>query len=170
MLKLIKEDYYKNKRSGLLCLLFLFNYRVGRSLLLKRRQGHFYLVPLYILAVVISRILSGLIGCSIPFSAKLGAGITFQHGLYGVFISSRAVIGDYCIILHQVTIGSNYGSQRLLAAPTLGQSVFVGAGAKIIGGVTLGEHSKVGVNATVVKSFPKNSIIISPSAYAMDKS
>jgi serine O-acetyltransferase len=133
-------------------------------MLLKRRQGGRFYIPLYIVTLILSRLLSGALGCSVPFSATIGKCVKFQHGLFGVFISSEAVIGDHCIILHQVTVGSNYGSEEALKAPELGVNVFVGVGAKIIGGVVIGDNSKVGANATVIKSFPNDSIIVSPAA------
>ena len=66
---------------------------------------------------------------------------TTPHGLSGIFISKGAVIGEGCTLFQQVTIGSNtlQGSARY-GAPILGRNVYIGAGAKIIGRVTVGDN------------------------------
>ncbi|WP_395352959.1 serine acetyltransferase [Variovorax sp. UC122_21] len=104
-------------------------------------------------------------GCSVPFSCTLGSGICFRHGLSGIFISGKAVVGDNCFILHQVTIGSNYGStKRPFAAPVVGNGVFIGAGAKIIGGVAIGARARIGANALVVEDVPEGAVCFAPKS------
>ena len=72
------------------------------------------------------------------------------HGLYGVFISKDAEIGENCTIFHQVTIGSNRieGSKHY-GAPKIGNNVYIGAGAKIIGGITIGDNVNIRECATI---------------------
>lgn len=82
--------------------------------------------------------------------------------MYGVFISGKAIIGSYCIILHQVTIGSNQGSQGTLSAPTIGDKVFIGAGAKVIGNIVIGDSVRIGANALVCKNIPSFSTCYAP--------
>lgn len=83
------------------------------------------------------------------------------HGLYGVFISKDAVIGENCVIFHQVTIGSNSieGSEHY-GAPKIGNNVYIGAGAKIIGGITIGDNVNIGANCIVFSDIPSNSTVV----------
>ena len=83
------------------------------------------------------------------------------HGLYGVFISKDAVIGENCVIFHQVTIGSNSieGSKHY-GAPKIGNNVYIGAGAKIIGGITIGDNVNIGANCIVFSDIPSNSTVV----------
>ena len=85
----------------------------------------------------------------------------FPHGMLGVFISHGAKIGKNCVIFHHVTIGSN----RLLdskgtGAPTICNDCYIGAGAKIIGNVRIGNNCRIGANCTVVKDMPDNSVAV----------
>ena len=83
------------------------------------------------------------------------------HGLYGVFISKDAEIGENCTIFHQVTIGSNRieGSKHY-GAPQIGNNVYIGAGAKIIGGITIGDNVNIGANCVVFTDVPSNSTVV----------
>ena len=83
------------------------------------------------------------------------------HGLNGIHISDKAVIGRNVVILQQVTIGSNTlkGHPRY-GSPTVGDNVFIGAGAKIIGAVTIGDNCRIGANCVVVKDMPANTTAV----------
>ncbi|MEZ8270392.1 serine O-acetyltransferase [Vibrio splendidus] len=161
---MIIEDFKSNKKSGFLVFLFLINYRIGRYLLY-RKSNNLFISIIYVIPFFMSRIFNFIYNCSIPFSCDLGKGICFRHGLHGVFISGESKIGDYCYILHHVTIGSNFGASQLkVRAPVIESNVFVGAGAKIIGGLTVGENSKIGANSLIVKDIPQNSTCFAPLA------
>jgi serine O-acetyltransferase len=84
----------------------------------------------------------------------------FPHGIQGVFISGGVSIGRNCVIFQQVTIGSNsLIDSSGLGAPVIGDDCYIGAGAKIIGKVTLGRNVRVGANAVVVRDVPDNSVV-----------
>lgn len=136
LLKSIKTDIETNIKSGVLLCLFLVGYRLGRFCLLKRSRNKLYWVP-YIACWAQNRLLSLVFGCSVPFSCSLGSTLRFPHGIYGVFISGRAVIDDGCTIFHNVTIGGNYGSKKAYGAPYIGKNVLIGANAVVIGPVKL---------------------------------
>ena len=163
MLKLMYHDIKNNISHSWLSVCMLLNYRIGKKLmgLIKGWKFPFFIIP-YICSKLLYKFLSHQLGCSLPFSANLGRGITFQHGLYGVFISGKAVIGNYCIILHQVTIGSNQGSSRHLGAPAIGDKVFIGAGAKVIGNIIIGDSVRIGANSLVCKNTPSFSTCYAP--------
>lgn len=162
-MKYIKEDLSTNRRSGLLTMLFLINFRIGPRLLAVKRRYGAVAWPLYVFPVIGARILNTLFGCSVPFSITLGRRVLFRHGLYGVFISGHAVVGDDCEILHQVTIGSKIGA-KTPASPKIGDGVLIGVGAKIIGDVRVGDGCKIGAQALVVKDVPDNHICLAPMA------
>lgn len=100
-------------------------------------------------------------GAGIPLSANIGKSTTFPHSLYGIFVSMGATIGEGCVIFHQVTIGSNtLANSRKYGAPTIGNNVYIGAGAKIIGNVKIGNNVRIGANAVVVQDVPDNATVV----------
>lgn len=166
----IKNDLIANRQSGVLCKLILISYRIGRSTSFKPRYYKYIFSPLYLPLVAIHKALCMLSGCSIPFATNIGSSVVFKHGFYGVFISSYSVIGDRCTLLHQVTVGSNVtcnGKNR--GGPTLGCDVFVGAGAKIIGNVKIGDGAKIGALALVVDDVAPCSTVVAPKSLALSK-
>lgn len=86
---------------------------------------------------------------------------TFYHKVnYGIVVSGEATLGDEVVIRQQVTIGNKGTGEGADDCPIIGDRVDIGAGAKIIGGITIGENSKIGANAVVTKSLPANSILV----------
>lgn len=99
-----------------------------------------------------------LTGIEIHPGATIGSGFFIDHGM-GVVIGETAEIGADVTIYHGVTLGGtslNKGKRH----PTLGDRVVVGAGAKVLGAITIGEDSRVGANAVVVKSVPANAVVV----------
>ena len=100
-------------------------------------------------------------GFSIGYTTEFKDRPLFPHGLNGIFISGKAKIGKNCTIYQQVTIGSNLlQDSPNKGAPVIGDNVFVGAGAKIIGNVKVGNNCRIGANAVVAKSIPENSVVV----------
>lgn len=93
---------------------------------------------------------------SIPIEVVFASRPHFPHGCSGIFISRGASLGKDVVIFQQVTIGSNTlsdaGNKR--GAPTIGNNVYIGAGAKIIGKITVGDNCRVGANACVYTDLP----------------
>jgi serine O-acetyltransferase len=94
---------------------------------------------------------------------KIGPGLFIQHG-FSTMIAA-AEIGENCWINQQVTIGFSNATDL----PTLQNNVTISAGAKVIGKVNIGENSKVGANAVVVKNVPANSTVVGVPAYIVRK-
>ncbi len=92
-------------------------------------------------------------GIEIHPGAKLGERVFFDHGM-GIVIGETAEIGDGCTIYHGVTLGGTSLYKGAKRHPTLGNDVVVGAGAKVLGGFTVGDGAKVGSNAVVTKPVP----------------
>ena len=92
-------------------------------------------------------------GIEIHPGATLGERVFFDHGM-GIVIGETAEIGDGCTIYHGVTLGGTSLYKGAKRHPTLGKDVVVGAGAKVLGGFTVGDGAKVGSNAVVTKPVP----------------
>jgi len=97
-------------------------------------------------------------GIELPFTTKLGRRVVFEHQ-HGIVIHGYSVIGDECVIRQGVTLG-NRGIERPLDAPRLGNRVNVGAGAKILGGITVGDGAKIGANAVVTRDVPPEAVAV----------
>lgn len=106
---------------------------------------------------VISQVARLLTGIEIHPAAIIGRGFFIDHGM-GVVIGETAEIGDYVTLFQGVTLGGT-GKERGKRHPTLGNHVVVGAGAKILGGIRIGDNVKVGANSVVLKSVPANSTV-----------
>ncbi len=98
------------------------------------------------------------------FGTAMGAGASFKttptlpHGLTGTFISHTAEIGANCVIMQNVTIGSSKKQ-----APKIGDNCIIGAGAIIVGGVTIGNNVHIGAGCTVAKDIPDDCTVVSAS-------
>ena len=85
----------------------------------------------------------------------------FPHGCRGVFISDDAVIGAGAVIFQQVTIGSNtIAGTGHPGSPVIGESCYLGAGCKVIGGITLGRRCRVGANAVVYEDMGDDCVAV----------
>lgn len=111
-----------------------------------------------ILPRVISQLARWVTGVEIHPSAKIGTGFFIDHGM-GVVIGETAEIGDYVTLFQGVTLGGT-GKERGKRHPTLGNHVVVGAGAKILGGIIIGDNVKIGANSVVLKNVAANSTVI----------
>jgi len=93
------------------------------------------------------------------------------HGFFGIFVSAGATIGKNCVIFHHVTIGSNtLLDSKSAGSPSIGDNVYIGAGAKIVGNVHIGNNVRIGANAVVVKDVPENCIVVIDSIKTIIKS
>ncbi len=99
-----------------------------------------------------------LTGIEIHPGAKIGKGFFIDHGM-GVVIGETAEIGEQVTMYHGVTLGGT-SLEKGKRHPTIGNRVVIGAGAKILGAITIGDDSRIGANAVVVKSVPPNSVVV----------
>ena len=106
------------------------------------------------LAMLCNKILGICGGCSIGRGAQFGPRFVLIHSL-GVVINGAVRGGAGTHIEHQVTIGAEQGQ-----SPTLGDDVFIGAGAKILGPVHIGNHAKIGANAVVLQDVPDHATAV----------
>ncbi len=115
--------------------------------------GHRLLRPL---ARAIAYTVRAVTGVEIHPGAQLGRRFFIDHGM-GVVIGETAEVGDDVMLYHQVTLGGR-SMERVKRHPTLGNNVTVGAGAKILGPVLVGDGVQVGANSVVVKDVPAGAI------------
>jgi serine O-acetyltransferase len=129
-----------------------------------------WLAGLRLPARLLSQFARFLTGVEIHPGASIGRRLFIDHGM-GVVIGETAVVGDDVMLYHGVTLGGKSrhglvpGAQR---HPTLENCVTVGAGAKILGPITVGEWSTVGANAVVTKDAPPRSILLGIPARARE--
>lgn len=98
------------------------------------------------------------LGISIPPSTKIGSGFYIGH-FGGIVVSGRSVIGKNCNISQGVTLGkANRGRNK--GYPTLGDNVYIGPGAKIVGAVKIGNNVAIGANCVVTTDIPNNSVVV----------
>ncbi len=136
----------------------LICYPGPKALFLHRIAHCFYKVRLYLFARIICETNRLLTGIEIHPGAKIGKRLVIDHGM-GVVIGETAVIGDDCLIYHGVTLGgTNYTDTK--RHPTIGNHVILGAGAKIIGNITIGDNCKVGANSVLTKDIPSGTTAV----------
>jgi serine O-acetyltransferase len=110
------------------------------------------------LARWLSQIARGLTGIEIHPGATIGPGFFIDHGM-GVVIGETAEVGADVTLYHGVTLGGTSMS-RGKRHPTIGDRAVIGAGAKVLGAITIGADSRIGANAVVVRSVPENSVVV----------
>jgi len=111
-----------------------------------------------LLARWLSQIMRSLTGIEIHPGATIGPRLFIDHGM-GIVIGETAEIGADVTLYHGVTLGGT-SWQKGKRHPTLGNGVVVGAGAKILGPITVGDNSRIGANAVVVKPVPPDSLVV----------
>ncbi len=111
-----------------------------------------------ILPRLISHVNRAFTGIEIHPGAKIGEGLFIDHGM-GVVIGETSEIGDDCHLYQGVTLGGT-STKREKRHPTLENNVSVGAGAKVIGAVTIGENASIGAGSVVVTNVPANATVV----------
>lgn len=129
-----------------------FLYPGPKSIGMHRLAHWLYGLEFFFLARLIAEISRWMTGIEIHPGAKIGKRLVIDHGM-GVVIGETAEIGDDCIIFHGVTLG---GMQfdPVKRHPTVGNKVMIGAGAKILGPLHLGDGVRIGANAVINKDVP----------------
>jgi serine O-acetyltransferase len=112
----------------------------------------------------ISHVARGLTGIEIHPGAVIGRRVFIDHGL-GVVVGETAQIGDDCTIYQGVTLGGTSLYKGVKRHPTLEEGVIIGAGAKVLGGFTVGANARVGSNAVVVKAVPPGATAVGIPAH-----
>jgi serine O-acetyltransferase len=106
----------------------------------------------------LSQLARAITGIEIHPGATIGQRVFIDHGM-GVVIGETAEVADDVTLYHGVTLGGT-SLQKGKRHPTIGERVTIGAGAKVLGNITIGCDSRVGANAVVVRSVPENSVVV----------
>ncbi len=138
----------------------LFVYRIFHWLYERR-------IPTQPFRFFVERIIEIITGISIPAQAVIGKGLRIHH-FGGIIMHSTAVIGDHCTLYHGVTLGDRGGWG---GSPRVGNHVLIGAGAKLIGDIVVGDDCVIGANAVVNTSVPAGHIAVGvPAAFKKPRS
>ena len=114
----------------------------------------------------LSQVMRSFTGIEIHPGATIGRNFFIDHGM-GVVIGETAEIGENVTLYHGVTLGGT-SLEKIKRHPTIEDHVVIGAGAKVLGAITIGTHSRIGANAVVVKSTPPDSVVVGvPSQVVM---
>ncbi len=117
----------------------------------------------FLLGRLVSHFSRGLTGIEIHPGATLGRRVVIDHGM-GLVIGETAVVGDDCLLYHGVTLGGKNATSRNEVEgrrhPRLGERVSVGAGATILGPITIGDDAVIGAMSVVLKDVPPNSLAV----------
>jgi len=122
-------------------------------------------LKLKLIARIYSNWIRAATGIEIHPAAKIGRRFFIDHGM-GVVIGATAVVGDDVMIYHGVTLGArtNEAGKR---HPTIGNNVVVGAGAKVLGDISIGDSVKINANLVVTKSVPARTVVDSSEFFAI---
>lgn len=103
----------------------------------------------------VNRMFNAYIGYDLKNGNNFKGHPTLGHDLNGIIIAGNAQIGENCYISHQVTIGRSRGE-----VPVIGDNVYIGPGAKIFGGIHIGNNVRIGANCVVFEDIPDNSTVV----------
>lgn len=159
--KEIKSDFnavFERDPAARNALEVIFAYPGFHAVFLHRIAHWFWNNNLKLLGRVLSHISRFLTGVEIHPGAKIGKGFFIDHGM-GVVIGETSEIGDNVTIYHGVTLGGT-SFTRGKRHPTIESNVTIGAGAKILGPLTVGSSSKIGANSVVIVDVPPNSTVV----------
>ena len=138
-----------------------------QALIIYRLTHLLWRYKLYWLARFISTFARWITGIEIHPGAVIGRRFFIDHGM-GVVIGETAEIGDDCMMYHGVTLGGT-SWDKVKRHPTLKDGVIIGAGAKILGPITLGKNVRVGSNSVVVKSIDDNCTVVGIPGRVLEK-
>lgn len=157
----LKEDIgiiYKKDPAARNIVEVIFCYPGFHALLLHRISHKLWLWKVPVIPRLISTFARFLTGIDIHPGATIGRRFFIDHGM-GVVIGETTEIGDDCLLYQGVTLGGTSAKQEK-RHPTLGRGVVVGAGAKVLGAITLGNYAKVGAGSVVVNDVPEHATVV----------
>lgn len=160
MIKYIKEIIrtIKDKDPAINSTLEVFLYPTFIALIYYKIAHYFYLKKRFFIARFLSEKAKRKTGIEIHPGATIGSNFFIDHGM-GVVIGENTIIGNDVTIFHGVTLGGT-GKVKGKRHPTIGNNVFIGSGAKILGNINIGDNVKIGANAVILKSIKSNSTAV----------
>ena len=150
MLREVKEDMKMVRENWVKVIL---SNRGFHALLAYRVSHLLWKAKVPMLPLIITRIIQILYGIDIDWRAKIAGGCLIVHGM-GVVIGRGVVIGKNAKIFHGVTLGIRDDGKDNDGFPVVGDNVFIGCGAKLLGNIHVGDNAKIGANAVVIDDVP----------------
>lgn len=147
-----RDPAARNPWEVLLC------YPGFHALVLHRISHWLYSLKLPLLPRLLSHLSRFLTGIEIHPGATIGKGVFIDHGM-GVVIGETAIVGDYCLIYQGATLGGT-GKESGKRHPTLGEGVVVGAGAKVLGNLQIGDRVRIGAGSIVLQDVPEDCTVV----------
>jgi serine O-acetyltransferase len=135
-----------------------FCYPGFHSILLHRTAHRLHMAGFPLLARIISQFNRTVTGIEIHPGATIGRRCFIDHGM-GVVIGETTEIGDDVLLYQGVTLGGT-GKEKGKRHPTIGNNVVIGTGAKILGNITIGDHTKICAGSVVIRSVPDHSTVV----------
>lgn len=159
-MSLIKEQIaiIKKNDPAIHSTLEVFLYPSFKAQVYHKIAKYFYSKDHFLIARYLSEKGKRKTGIEIHPGATIGKGLFIDHGT-GVVIGETAIIGDNVIMFHGVTLGGN-GKENGKRHPTIGNNVFIGSGAKILGNIKIGNNVKIGANAVVLENIKDNTTVV----------
>lgn len=136
----------------------LFCYPGLQALIFHRFSHSLYRLGLPFIPRLISQIARFVTGIEIHPGAQIGQGVFIDHGM-GVVIGETAIVGDYALIYQGVTLGGT-GKESGKRHPTLGEDVVIGAGAKVLGNLQIGDRVRIGAGSVVLRDVPSDCTVV----------
>lgn len=160
MFKFIKEQIkvIKDRDPAITSSWEVLLYPCFRVLIYYKIAHWFYNRGHYLIARYISERAKRKTGIEIHPGAVIGKGLFIDHGM-GVVIGETAIIGDNVTIFHGVTLGGT-GKEKGKRHPTIGNNVFIGSGAFVLGNIMVGDNVKIGANSVILDDVPDNVTIV----------
>ncbi len=162
------ENIKKSDPASRNTLSIILLYPSIHAIFVYRIAHFFYKIHFYFLARLLSQISRFFTGIEIHPGATIGKGFFIDHGM-GVVIGETSVVGDDVKMFHGVTLGG-VGNQKGKRHPTVGNNVTIGAGAKVLGNIHIGEYANIGANAVVLKDVPPFATAVGVPAEIKEKS
>tara|TARA_B110000879_G_C11156872_1_gene507307 strand:- start:164 stop:598 length:435 start_codon:yes stop_codon:yes gene_type:complete len=108
-------------------------------------------------AKILTYVIRLIFSCYLPYEVKIGKKFVLGYGGLGVVLHSKTIIGDDCHLNQNVTLG---GTSKKSGGPTLGNHVYIGAGAVVLGPIKIGDNVVIGANCVVVDDIPSGSLVV----------
>ncbi len=139
-------------------------HRIGFQMMIAYRVMRLFRdLKLTFLAKIASRAIRHIYAAELHWDATMAPGVIIVHGT-GLVVSHAAVIGHRCILFQHVTLGESiHPDTRVVGSPTLEADVHVGAGATLLGPITIGRGSKITAGAVIMRSVPPDSVVETPT-------
>jgi serine O-acetyltransferase len=152
------NSYFDRDPAATSFLEVLLTYSGLHAIMMYRLAHKFHSWKIPFLPRLYSQLGRHITGIEIHPGATIGKHLFIDHGM-GVVIGETTVVGDNVLLYQGVTLGGT-GKEKGKRHPNIGDNVVVGAGAKILGNITIGDNSYVGANAVVLKDVPSNSTVV----------